>query len=329
MNLHVALLLAITAATPPESRVELVRLADGVYAATRKEAIGLAQNGNSLIVVGDRDVLVVDAQFTREATLETLAAIRGVTRHPVRYVVNTHWHDDHFAGNQVYRDTFPAVQFIIHQNTRSDLRLQGAPNREATRTGAPPLVEKYGRQMAMGLGVDSTPISDRERVSLTDAIRIMNQYLTELPSFRETMDGPSAQHLTSLTLGSTTVNVHWLGRANTRGDLVVHLPRQRIVATGDLVVHPVPFAFGSFPAEWVAALDSIVALNPAQIVPGHGPVLRDLAYVRQVRSALNDVLAPAAGIAERRDSMAVALRTITLNSHKRAMAGDEKWLSYM
>src|SRR5687768_7181934 len=253
MNLHVALLLAITAATPPESRVELVRLADGVYAATRTEAIGLAQNGNSLIVVGDRDVLVVDAQFTREATLETLAAIRSVTRHPVRWVVNTHWHDDHFAGNQVYRDSFPQVQFIIHANTRADLKSLGAPNREGTKTAAPPLVEKYGRQMQQGLGIDSTPISERGRASLTDAIRIMNRYLEELPAFRETMDGPSVQDRFDVKLGARDVQVLWLGRANTRGDLVVHVPSARVVATGDLIVHPIPFAFGSYPREWVTA----------------------------------------------------------------------------
>jgi len=319
----------VAPATPPESRVEIVKLADGVYAATRKEAIGLAQNANSLIVVGDRDVLVVDAQFTREATLETLAAIRGVTRLPVAYVVNTHWHDDHFAGNQVYRDTFPAVQFIIHQNTRADLRSQGAPNRENTRTGAPPLVDKFTRQMAAGLGVDSTAISGKERVSLTDAIRIMTQYLAEQPGFRETMDGPSVQDRLDLTLGATKVEVRWLGRANTRGDLIVHLPRQRIVATGDVVVYPIPFAFGSFPGEWVTVLDSIMAMRPARIVPGHGPVLADLSYVRQVRAALNDILAPADAVAERRDSTAVALRTITLDRHRRSMAGDETWMNYM
>ena len=151
------LLGATLAAIPPESRVELVKLADGVYAATRKEAIGLAQNGNSLIVVGDRDVLVVDAQFTREATLETIAAIRSVTRKPVRYVVNTHWHDDHVAGNQVYRDSFPSVEFVMHANTRSDLVALGGPNREATKTGAPPVADRFTTLLGMGLGIDSTP----------------------------------------------------------------------------------------------------------------------------------------------------------------------------
>jgi cyclase len=226
--------LAAAPVTPPESRVEMVKLADGVWAATRKEPIGLAQNANSLIVVGDNDVLVVDAQFTREATLETIAAIRGVTKHPVRYVVNTHWHDDHFAGNQVYRDTFPGVRFVVHANTRADLAHLGAPNRAGTATAAPPLVEKYSRWMAQGLGIDSTTISVKERESVTHAIRIMKQYLAELPDFRETMPGMSAQNLTELTLGDHKISVMWLGRANTRGDLVVYLPKRRIIATGDV-----------------------------------------------------------------------------------------------
>jgi imidazolonepropionase-like amidohydrolase/glyoxylase-like metal-dependent hydrolase (beta-lactamase superfamily II) len=329
MNLPSTLLFALTAAAPPESRLELVRLADGVWAATRKEAIGLAQNGNSLIVVGDRDVLVVDAQFTREATLETLAAVRSVTRRPVRWVVNTHWHDDHFAGNQVYRDTFPDVQFIIHANTRADLKAIGAPNRDGTKTGAPPLVEKYGNQMKIGLGIDSTPISVRERESLTDAIRIMNRYLEELSGFRETMDGPIVQDRFDVDLGKRPVEVLWLGRANTRGDLVVSVPGARVVATGDLLVHPIPFAFGSFPREWATALDRVKAMRPAAIVPGHGPVLGDFQYLDRVRAGLNDAHVAAQAAIDRGDSVAKATREISLDPHRQPMTGGEKWMEYM
>jgi glyoxylase-like metal-dependent hydrolase (beta-lactamase superfamily II) len=59
-----------------------------------------------VFIVNDDHVVVVDAQFTRAATLETLAALRRITRKPVRFVINTHWHDDHVAGNQVYQDSF-------------------------------------------------------------------------------------------------------------------------------------------------------------------------------------------------------------------------------
>ena len=327
-SISILFALASVATPPGESRVEVVRLADGVYAAVRREPLSLAGNGNSLIVVGDRDVLVVDAQFTREATLETLAAVRGVTALPVRYVVNTHWHDDHFAGNQVYRDSFPGVEFLIHESTRADLVSLGRPNRAGARPGAAPLVARYEQQLARGVGVDSTPVSDRERDAVTHALRIMKQYLAELDGFRETTAGPAVQDRMQLRLGRHDVRLLWFGRGNTRGDLVVHVPDAGVVATGDLLVWPVPFAFGSYPREWIAVLDSISALRPRAMVPGHGPVQRDQRYLRQVRTMLVDATAQAAQAHARGDSMAKALRDITLTEHRRAVAGDEKWMNY-
>src|SRR3954451_13361614 len=89
--------------------IELVRLDSGVYAAIRRDPLSLAVNSNSLIIVRESDVVVVGAQFSRAATRETIAAIRKITEKPVGYVINTHWHDDHWAGDQVYRDSFPSV----------------------------------------------------------------------------------------------------------------------------------------------------------------------------------------------------------------------------
>jgi imidazolonepropionase-like amidohydrolase/glyoxylase-like metal-dependent hydrolase (beta-lactamase superfamily II) len=313
----------------PAPNVELARLADGVYAALRKEPLSLAVNSNSLIVVGDSNVLVVDAQFTREATLETIAAIRSVTRKPVRYVVNTHWHDDHVAGNHVYRDSFPSVEFVMHANTRADLAALGGPNREATKEGAPPLADRFSKLLGMGLGIDSTPASEKEREAVASALRIMRQYLSELPTFRLAAEGPEVQDRMTLRLGKRAVNVLWFGRANTRGDLVIHVPSEGIVATGDLVVHPVPFGFNSYPREWIPVLDSIVRLRPRAIVPGHGPVMRDLAYVQRVRAMLGEVVQEAAVATDRGDSLAKSLRSITLDQHRRDIAGTEKWGGYL
>ena len=322
-----------TAASPtltqPAPANTVVTLAEGVHAVLRTEPLSLAVNANSLVVVGDEGVLVVDAQFTRQATQETIAAIRRLTPKPVRWVVNTHWHDDHVAGNQVYRDSFPDVEFVLHADTRADLRTLGAPNRTGTRDAAPGLVEKFDRQLAAGLGVDSTPASALERESVASAIRIMRQYLAELPAFRETVDGPTVRDRLTLGRGPNRVEVRWFGRANTRGDLVVHLPEHGIVATGDVVVAPVPFGFGSYPAEWVPVLDSIAALRPRVLVPGHGPVMRDLSYLQRVRAMLVDVAAQAASAATRGDSLRAAVRAVALDEHRRALAGDEKWMNYL
>src|SRR5262245_55594828 len=106
---------ALLPAQAPDFHVE--SLGRDVYAVVRHEPIAYVNNANSLIVVGDSGVLVVDAQFTRKATIETIGAIRAITRKPVRFVIQTHWHDDHVAGSQVYRDSFPGVVFVSHENT--------------------------------------------------------------------------------------------------------------------------------------------------------------------------------------------------------------------
>src|SRR4051812_47806974 len=92
--------IAIGSAPAPSPNLEIVPLGHGVFAAIRQEPMTLALNSNSLIVVRDTDVAVVDAQFTRAATMETISAIRKITSKPVSYVINSHWHDDHLAGDQ-------------------------------------------------------------------------------------------------------------------------------------------------------------------------------------------------------------------------------------
>src|SRR5204862_3387525 len=90
--------------------------------------------------------------------------------------------------------------------------------------------------------------------------------------------------------GLNAVDVRWFGCGNTRGDLVVSVPRQRITAVGDLVVWPVPFGFNAYPAQWVAVLDSIRARRPSVVVPGHGVVLRDTAYVHEMREMIAQIV---------------------------------------
>lgn len=216
--------------------VTVTPLGDGVYAAVLSEPLGLAVNANSLFIVNSDHVVIVDAQFTRQATLENLAALRHITHRPVRYVINTHWHDDHVAGNQVYQDTFPLVHFIAHKNTREDLINKGRENRVMQVQYAAPVANRFDRLLSLGLGGDSTPATPMERASLTSAVRIIR--------------------------------------------------REAIVSTGDLVVAPIPFGFGSYPSEWLAVLDSVQALRPRVIVPGHGPVLWDLGYVKTVQRML-------------------------------------------
>lgn len=308
--------------------MDLVKLNDRVYAAVRRDPLSLAVNSNSLIVIRDSDVVVVDAQFTRVATQETIAAIRSVTRKPVRYVINTHWHDDHLAGNQVYQDSFPGVRFIMQANTAADLVSLGAPNRLGTVEGAPPVADRFDRLLAMGLGIDSTPVSAKERIAVTSALEIMRQYLKEAPGFRDVVADDTVQARMTLE-GNPRVGIHWFGPGNTRGDLVIDLPDAGIVATGDLVVAPVPFGFASNPSEWIGALDSIAALHPRVLLPGHGPVMRDLDYLKSEREMLVRVRDEARAAVGRGDSLATLLETHALDGERTRISSSEKWMNYL
>ncbi|HEX7937616.1 MAG TPA: MBL fold metallo-hydrolase [Gemmatimonadaceae bacterium] len=323
------LLAAVPCAASAQPSFHVDTLAAGVYAIVRHEPIAFVNNANSLVVVGDDGVLVVDAQFTRQATNETIAAIRALTNKPVRYVVNTHWHDDHVAGNQVYRDSFPSVVFVSQANTRADLIALGAPNRRGTVDGGPGFVARFKRLLAMGLGGDSTPVSPRERAAMESTIRVGEQYFAEAPGFRETLATLTFDDALTLYLGSRVAKVRYLGPANTRGDAVVFVPDARVVATGDLLVYPVPFAFGAFPASWRSALDSIAAFRPVAMLPGHGPAMRDDAYLRTVRDMLGAVVDQTRAAVADGKTIDQVKASVKLADYRAHVAGDDKWLNTM
>ncbi len=63
---------------------------------------------------------------------------------------------------------------------------------------------------------------------------------------------------------------------------------ENILATGDPLVHPLPYGFGSFPAQWIETLDKVAAYDFELLVPGHGEVQRDIEYLRKRASGLMD-----------------------------------------
>ncbi len=99
-------------------------VAENVYAFIPSE-IGV---GNTVAIIGDAGVLVVDSTATPSGARAVIAEIRKLTPKPVRYLVSTHWHDDHIWGNQAFRAAFPNVEIIAHENTRQDMIDQAIPN---------------------------------------------------------------------------------------------------------------------------------------------------------------------------------------------------------
>ena len=82
-----------------------------------------------------------------------------------------------------------------------------------------------------------------------------------------------------VTLGNREVQVKHLGCGNTPGDAIVYLPKEKILVARDLLVHPILYTFDGYPAEWAQTLHRMAQLDAVTIVPGHGAVQHDKAFL--------------------------------------------------
>ena len=312
--------------TPP-AKFDVVKLAEGVYAAVRKDAPGFAVESNSVFIVGDDGVIVVDAQSNLAATRETLAALRKLTDKPVRYVVNTHWHDDHVVGNQVYGEAFPGVQFVAHAATRAYLPEKGAEARRKWHEGGlAGFVQQLRDTLKSGKNSKGEPLNEEQRESLASDIALGEGYLTVPADFRPVLPTVTLEEKLTLYQGERAVEILYLGRGHTSGDIVVYLPRERVVVAGDLLVWPVPFVGSeqSHVGDWGATLERLIALNPSVIVPGHGPLMRDDSYARRVARLMDSIKEQTAAAVARGETLEQVRRSVNLDEMRKEFAGESK-----
>jgi glyoxylase-like metal-dependent hydrolase (beta-lactamase superfamily II) len=124
-------------------------------------------------------------------------------------------------------------------------------------------------------------------------------------------------------LGKREVRILFLGKGNTEGDTVVHIPDARVVATGDLLVAPVPYGYGCHPAEWIETLKKLMTIEAAAIVPGHGPVMRDWDYAKKVIGVLETVRAQVGEAVRQGLTAEQTLQRVDLTTWRKTFAGDD------
>ncbi|MEW5918152.1 MAG: MBL fold metallo-hydrolase, partial [Gemmatimonadota bacterium] len=293
---------------------ERTQLAEGVYAFVFNNPLGPAVDGTSLVVINDADVLVVDAQNTLHSARATLAEIRKLTSKPVKYVVTTHWHGDHHAGNQIYEEAFPGAEFIAHRNTRIDIEGKHNPGMERFKEQWPQYITTYEKQMKDGKRSDGSPLTADDSTYLKESAVLIRWLGADSKAQRTVMPTITVDRELILHRGKRTIEIKHMGRGNTRGDLVVFLPNERIVATGDLLVNPVPYSFGSYLSEWMQTLRAISALPVDVIVPGHGAIQRDRAYLNQFLALLETTLSQTKAAVAKGLDLAATRKAVNLDS---------------
>jgi glyoxylase-like metal-dependent hydrolase (beta-lactamase superfamily II) len=312
----------------PPSGFEVRELAPGVYAEIRREPPGLAVDCNVVFVVNDADVFVVDANDTPGSARESIAALKKITDRPVRYVINTHWHDDHVIGNAAWRDAFPGATFLAHESLAEYLPGKGVAARREMRTQAPKFAELLRQRIAEGKSLGGGALTQEERESYESDLKLVDRYVAEngdvpivLPTETFT-DRVTFQRQFRKT--ARTIDVRHLGRGHTAADLVVDLPGERITVTGDLVVFPVPLVGSdqSWISDWAATLGRLRALGPRTYVPGHGPVLRDDSHLALMQELFEFVQKQTAAAVSRGETLEQAQKSVDLSDFRRRLAGE-------
>ncbi|PYS67404.1 MAG: hypothetical protein DMF69_23155 [Acidobacteria bacterium] len=307
---------------------KIVKVADGVYAAIRTEPPGLTVNANSVFIINDEDVVVVDTTLTPGTARETIAALRQLTNKPVKYVINTHWHDDHIMGNQVYRDTFPGVEFIGHTSLTDYLPTTGLTNRRGAMSeqGYPAFINALKSRLDKNESVFGGPMTTEEREGYSGSVGIAERYMAENPGVEIVLPTTTVRERLTLQRGKRTIDIRYLGRGHTSGDLVVYLPKERVVIAGDLVVWPVPYVGSpqSHPGNWSKALQQILALRPKRIVPGHGPVLKEDSQLKAMSRLFSTIDEQVRAAVKRGENLEQVRSGINLDYFRDMFAGDSR-----
>ncbi len=255
------------------------KIADGVYHAVGTGALTVMCNAS--IIVTDAEAIVVDTHTTPAGAWALREELRSVTPQPVRFVVNSHWHFDHSHGNQIYG---PGVEIIGSDFTR---RMMAAGNSIKGRAfdrfigGIPGQVAQLRTRLAA-----STDVAERDRLQTQ-----IDRALNHIEGAKAVVPTPPTVTLTDqlrLYRGGREIRLLFLGRGHTGGDVVIFLPKERVVITGDLLVEGTAYMGDAYVADWIQTLDRLKALDFDYVLPGHGTAFKGKTKIDHFQAYLRD-----------------------------------------
>ena len=297
---------------PSPQRIEV---APGVYLFVSKPYGDVGLDGNSVAILSNDGVLVFDTNGTPASASMVLAEIRKLTDKPVRYVVNSHWHWDHWYGTEVYARAFPGLTVVAQEKTRE---MMAGPAIAFNRPGVEEQLPDYIGMLEKKAQDDPAvrPLLDEDRF-----------FLDQKQHVHLVLPGVTYQSRLTLRLGEREIQVLHYDRAVTPGDTFLYLPAEKLVIAGDLLVNPISFALSCYPSGWLKTLEGIDALDASVIVPGHGEPLRDETLLHETIAVMRELLAAGKSARARGLDADQAREEILPRLHDQMVAitkGDEK-----
>lgn len=278
MRFLLIVLLAFPAFATGLFDVRVQKVTDGVYVASRAEPLRPYVEGNVTLIINEHDVVVVDAGGSPRIARNIIAELQKLTKNPVSTLVYTHIHRDHRFGTQEWVKAFPGIEIIAHPLVRKVIDTDDGK-----------FVAGRIARLENNRAEAEKQIADFRAAGNEPMAKYLERYRNDVPvvveEYRHTVNlPPTATFEQKLTLhrGPRIIDLLFLGRGDTDHDVVVHLPKERVVVAGDMVVHPFPYGFSAQPVEWIATMEKLAILEFDHLVPGHGDVQRGKTYLRRV-----------------------------------------------
>jgi glyoxylase-like metal-dependent hydrolase (beta-lactamase superfamily II) len=206
----------------------------------------------------------------------------------VRVLVNSHWHQDHWSGNDEYVKAYPGLRIVASEETRDYMKrmpaayfLNGLETAQKTRRA------ELATAIQTGKLPDGSPLTPEARAKKEEYLGQREQFMNEVAALPRVL--PNVVYRDTMTF--------WSGRREFRlmsvtgdatGSTVMFLPAEKILATGDVLPSPEdgkgppPWTTNSYSVTpWLETLRRLDALEPAAIVPGQGPAMRDRTYLER------------------------------------------------
>ena len=207
---------------------------------------------NSGIIVGDESVMVIDAQATPTLARQVIEKVRSVTDKPISHLVLSHYHAVRVLGASEYK----ANNIIMSSKARSMVVERGKEDWDSEFDRFPRLFN--GHQEIPGLTWPTTTFENKM----------------------------------SVFLGKRRIDLYFLGRAHTAGDIVIHVPDSNVLFTGDIVEYKSACYCGdAHLQDWPATLKNIAKFQAVSLVPGRGDALTDARKIDDALELTEDFIA--------------------------------------
>ncbi len=213
-----------------EKEVTFSEIGKGCYAYTTEG------DPNSGVIIGDKYVMVIEAQATPRMAKDVIARVRAVTDKPIKYLVLTHYHAVRVLGASEYN----AEEIIMSQKTNEMVEERGKQD----------WASEFERFPRLFRGHESIP-------GLTHPTMIFEDKLT-------------------VDLGNKKVEIMHVGEGHTRGDSIVWVPSEKVMYAGDLVEYgATPYCGDAQLKNWPSTLQKLSDFKPKALVPGRGEALKN------------------------------------------------------